>query len=127
MSHAREDGQGTKGAEAASAWETELGAALEAAADNTSYFPSANLIRTRTKAVSGRNDATRKMVQALKGRSREVEFKYRRIVSLCTAVPEGDIDVVIDSLLRAVESEKGELEIGRVRRFLGGVETGPIR
>lgn len=36
----------------------------------------------------GRGEVTRKMVAALKGRSREVEMKYRRVVALCTAVPE---------------------------------------
>lgn len=61
-------------------------------------------------------------VGLLKGRSKEVEVKYRRVVALCTGVPESEVDVVIDGLLRAVESEKGDLEIGRIRRFLGGVD-----
>ena len=90
-------------------------------------LPSANLLRARTKAVGGREEVTRTMVAALKGRSREVEVKYRRVVSLCTAVPEAEVDAVIEGLLRAVESERGELEIGRVRKFLGGVEDGPLR
>jgi regulatory protein SWI6 len=51
-----------------------------------------------------------------------VEIKYRRVVALCTGVPETEVDAVVDGLLKAVESEKDELEIGRVRRFLGGVE-----
>jgi hypothetical protein len=32
------------------------------------------------------------------------------------------VDTLLDTLTRAVESEKGELEMARVRRFLGGVE-----
>ena len=85
------------------------------------------MLKARIKAVVGRDEVTRKMVAALKGRSREVEMKYRRVVALCTAVPEGEVDAVIEGLLRAVESERGELEIGRVRKFLGGVEDGPLR
>jgi hypothetical protein len=42
---------------------------------------------------------------------------------LCTGISEEEVDTVLDSLVRAVESEKGELEVGRVRRFLGGVDT----
>ncbi|SPO01463.1 related to transcription factor [Cephalotrichum gorgonifer] len=136
LSHAREDEQARfdprlKGADAVTAWETELGAALETAdadgGSSAAYLPSANLLRARIKAVVGRDEVTRKMVQAMKGRSREVEVKYRKIVALCTSVPEGQVDSVIEGLLRAVESERGELEIGRVRKFLGGVEDGPLR
>ena len=81
LSHAREDEQARfdprlKGAEAATAWEAELGAALETAADSTSEeearLPAANLLRARVGAVAGRDAVTRKMVAALKGRSREV-------------------------------------------------------
>ncbi|KAK5996923.1 Transcription factor SWI6 [Cladobotryum mycophilum] len=113
-----------------SSWETELAAMLEAAdkASATGTFgsegllPSSVILKARIRALEGRRDATCTMVQSLKSRSREVEIKYRRIVALCTGVPEGDVDAVIDGLVKAVESEKDELEIGRVRRFLGGVE-----
>jgi len=85
-------------------------------------LPSANVLRARIRAIEGRRDFTRKMVQALKLRSRDVEIKYRRVVALCTGVQEADVDAVVDNLLKAVESEREELDIGRVRRFLGGVE-----
>ena len=100
------------------------------AADDTSgggfggegLLPSAAVRRARIRAVEGRRDMTRKMVAALKGRSRDVEVKYRRVVALCTGVQEDEVDAVIDGLLKAVEIEHEELEINRVRRFLGGVE-----
>jgi hypothetical protein len=126
------------------AWETELSAVLEAAASGALahstansngnaneepsnggggvLLPSGAALRARINAVADRCEMTRKMVHALKGRSRDVEIKYRRVVALSTGVPEGEVEVVVDSLLRAVESEKGDLELGRVRRFLGGVE-----
>ncbi|KAI1078011.1 apses-domain-containing protein [Whalleya microplaca] len=116
------------------AWEAELSKALESASSSSSggdpasnantavTLPSAAVLRARIQALKSRTGATRKGVDALKGRSRDVELKYRRVVALCTNVQESEVDVVVDGLLRAVESEKGELEIGRVRRFLGGVD-----
>ncbi|KAF6804573.1 start control protein Cdc10 [Colletotrichum sojae] len=107
-----------------SSWETELSAALEAAGDGEEggLLPSAAVLKARLNAVSARRDVTRKMAAALKDRSKDVEVKYRRIVSMNTGVPEDQVDAVVDGLLRAVESEKDELEVDRVRRFLGGVE-----
>ncbi|OLN81319.1 Start control protein cdc10 [Colletotrichum chlorophyti] len=107
-----------------SSWETELSAALEMAdnGEEASLLPAAAVLRARLNAVSARRDVTRKMAAALKGRSKDVEVKYRRVVSLSTGVPEDQVDAAVDGLLRAVESEKGELEVDRVRRFLGGLE-----
>ncbi|CAM1510839.1 Fc.00g083520.m01.CDS01 [Cosmosporella sp. VM-42] len=136
LSHAREDEQirlmqeqqRTKQPNPSSSWETELSAMLEAAGDSSAsgfaegMLPSAAVLKARIKAIEGRREMTRKMVQALKGRSRDVEVKYRRVVALCTGVQESDVDAVVDGLLKAVESERDELEISRVRRFLGGVE-----
>ncbi|KAI0173141.1 apses-domain-containing protein [Hypoxylon sp. FL1284] len=105
-------------------WELELNRALSSSPDDSSPppLPSAAVLRARIQAVRSRTDTTKKNVGALKGRSKDVEVKYRRVVSLCTGVPESEVDAVIDKLVRAVESEKGDLEVGRVRRFLGGVE-----
>lgn len=138
LAHAREDEQmrlmneqsRSSQPNPSSSWETELGAMLEAAEEQNAsggfgaegMLPSAAVLKARIRAIEARRDVTRKMVQALQGRSRDVEVKYRRVVALCTGVAEGDVDAVIDGLLKAVESEREELEIDRVRRFLGGVE-----
>lgn len=136
LSHAREDEQVRLMQEQAhasqpnpsSSWETELSAMLEAAEGSSGgfggegLFPSAAVLKARIQAVKGRREMTRKMVHALKGRSRDVEVKYRHVVALCTGVQETDVDAVVDGLLKAVESEREELEINRVRKFLGGVD-----
>ncbi|KAL6808906.1 hypothetical protein GGI42DRAFT_340175 [Trichoderma sp. SZMC 28013] len=138
LTHAREDDQfrimneqsNAAQSNPSSSWETELAAMLEAAEEASTsagfasegMLPSATILRARIRAIESRREVTRKMVMALKGRSRDVEVKYRRVVALCTGVPETEVDAVVDGLLKAVESEKDELEIGRVRRFLGGVE-----
>ncbi|KAI1371425.1 apses-domain-containing protein [Hypoxylon crocopeplum] len=107
-----------------SSWETELVAALESGGDgpNVALLPSSAVLRARVQALRNTTDVTRKNVGSLKGRSKDVEVKYRRVVALCTGVLESDVDALVDGLLRAVESEKGELEISRIRRFLGGVD-----
>ncbi|KAG6073361.1 hypothetical protein E4U16_004727 [Claviceps sp. LM84 group G4] len=141
LAHAREDEQlrliheqsQSSQPNPSSSWETELSAMLEAAEESSTatdggssskgILPSAAILRARLRAIEGRRDVTRKMVQALKSRSREVEVKYRRVVALCTGVQESEVDAVVDGLLKAVESEQDELDICRVRRFLGGVEA----
>ncbi|KAI1775868.1 apses-domain-containing protein [Hypoxylon cercidicola] len=104
-------------------WELELNAALASAGDaSPPLLPSATVLRARIQALRSGTNATKMSVGLLKGRSKDVEVKYRRVVALCTGVPENEVDIVIDGLLRAVESEKGDLEMGRIRRFLGGVD-----
>lgn len=90
--------------------------------DQAARLPGPAVLRAWIKASRECCSQTRQAVGALRVRSKERELKYRRLVGLCTRRPEGEIDTLLDTLTRAVESEKGELEIGRVRRFLGGVE-----
>ncbi|KAK1774789.1 hypothetical protein QBC45DRAFT_26045 [Copromyces sp. CBS 386.78] len=115
----------------ANAWEMELESALEIvktqspkALDPASRpsLPSAAVLKARIEALRARSSKTRQAVAALQAQSKEKELKYRRLVSLCTRRPEIEVEALLDTLTRAVESEKPELEIARVRRFLGGVE-----
>ncbi|KKF93288.1 Cell division cycle-related protein res1/sct1 [Ceratocystis platani] len=117
-----------------SSWEAQISSTITQASDSdansaaaAASLPSSTVLKTRIKALTERKEVMRKMVLALKGRSKETEVKYRKVVSLCTGVPVDDVDSVVEGLLRAVESEKAELELGRVRRFLGGVEEGAVR
>ncbi|KAI0875911.1 hypothetical protein GGS24DRAFT_488948 [Hypoxylon argillaceum] len=108
-------------------WETdlqslpELGGGGERKDDGS--IPSATVLRARIQALKNRTELTRTGVASLKSRSKDIEIKYRKVVALCTGTSENEVDTVLDGLVRAVESEKGELEVGRVRRFLGGVDT----
>ncbi|KAI1109094.1 hypothetical protein F5Y14DRAFT_43984 [Nemania sp. NC0429] len=107
-------------------WETdlrslpELGGHGERVDDGS--IPSATVLRARIQALRNRTELTRTGVASLKSRSKDIEIKYRKVVALCTGISENEVDTVLDGLVRAVESEKGELEVGRVRRFLGGVD-----
>ncbi|KAI1128953.1 hypothetical protein F5Y10DRAFT_277045 [Nemania abortiva] len=108
-------------------WETdlqslpELGSQGERRDDGS--IPSATVLRARIQALKNRTELTRTGVASLKSRSKDIEIKYRKVVALCTGISEDEVDTVLDGLVRAVESERGELEVGRVRRFLGGVDT----
>ncbi|KAI1813216.1 hypothetical protein GGS20DRAFT_577754 [Poronia punctata] len=108
-------------------WETQLQSlpALDGEGGHVDdgSIPSATVLRARIQALRNRTDLTRTGVASLKSRSKEIEIKYRKVVALCTGISEEEVDLVLDSLVRAVESEKGELEVARVRRFLGGVDT----
>jgi hypothetical protein len=86
-------------------------------------IPSATVLRARIQALRNRTELTRTGVASLKSRSKDIEIKYRKVVALCTGISEEEVDMILDGLVRAVESEKSELEVGRVRRFLGGVDT----
>ncbi|KAK3389766.1 hypothetical protein B0H63DRAFT_388727 [Podospora didyma] len=116
--------------ERANAWEMELESTMKVAngeipADSQNGLPSLPntvILRARINALRNRSSQTRQAVAGLKARSKERELKYRRLVSLCTRRPEQEVDVLLDTLTRAVESEKDGLELARVRRFLGGVE-----
>jgi regulatory protein SWI6 len=92
------------------------------AEEHISRLPSAAVLRARVNALRNRSVQTQRAVEALRARSKDKELKYRRLVALCTRRPETEVDTLLDTLTRAVESEKGELEMARVRRFLGGVE-----
>ncbi|SPQ24079.1 0dea88c1-b31a-41c0-b12e-963d03b3ca6f [Thermothielavioides terrestris] len=85
-------------------------------------LPSSAVLRARIRALRERSGETHRAVDALRAQSKDRELKYRRLVALCTRRPEAEVDSLLDTLTRAVESEKGELEIARIRRFLGGVE-----
>lgn len=112
------------------AWELDLEATIRAAESNpesrpslAENLPSAAVLRARFNALRSRTDETRRFVAELKEKSTERELKYRRLVSLCTRRPEAEVDALLDTLTRAVESEIGDVDITRIRRFLGGVEA----
>lgn len=119
----------------AATWEDELDTAVSSADSSQSQpppppakaggvpaLPDANILRARLKATADVLTAMQGKVSGLRGSSRDTEYKYRRLVALAASCPEDQVDELLEGLVRAVQSEKGELEIGRVRKFLGGVD-----
>lgn len=90
-----------------------------------SSLPSLPELRTRLNAYMSNNQQLGSQAAELKDRSGELEALYRKVVSLCTNVPEDKVEENLASLVAAVESERGGLgreEVGRVREFLMKVD-----
>ncbi len=107
-----------------SSWEAEADAIVAAATTGSESpaSPSVAALTARIRAVRSRAEEMRKAEAALRARSHEAELKLQRLVALATKSSEAEVDGHLEGLVRAVESEKGELDIGRIRRFLSGVE-----
>lgn len=87
-------------------------------------LPDVSLLQARIMAYQKHNAGLMVHTTQLKSRSVELEKKLRRVVTLCTDVPEEKLESMIGSLVTAVESEKAEdVEVGRVREFLRKVES----
>ncbi|EMC96341.1 hypothetical protein BAUCODRAFT_471495 [Baudoinia panamericana UAMH 10762] len=87
--------------------------------------PSPKSLRATLNAYVARNEQLRKQADELKSRSSELEGMYRKVVSLCTNVPEDKVEESLPALVAAVESERGafgEQEAGRLRDFLRRVD-----
>lgn len=108
-----------------------------------SALPELPILRARLAAYNENNTRLRRRSQQLKGRSRELEAMYKKVVGMCTNVPEEKVDEMLSQLLQAVESENlgakngvngvigtpaaalaqsQETEMKRVRQFLHKVE-----
>ncbi|EKD21645.1 uncharacterized protein L3040_004869 [Drepanopeziza brunnea f. sp. 'multigermtubi'] len=85
-------------------------------------LPPVHVLRARVRAYEAVNQDLETSVRDLQSKSSELASKYRQIISLCTRTPEARVDSVIDSLLRAIESEPSDVESTRIREFLSRVE-----
>jgi hypothetical protein len=85
-------------------------------------LPPTHVLRARVNAYTANNDALAEDVRSLKAKSSELALKYRKIISLCTGVAIDDVDKQINNLLRSLESEPEDLELGRIREFLQRVD-----
>lgn len=85
-------------------------------------LPPTAVLKARLNAYATNNQGLEDEVKAMKAKSSEVEAKYRKIISLCTKYDESKVDQVIDNLLRAIDSESADVELGRVTEFLRKVE-----
>jgi DNA repair exonuclease SbcCD ATPase subunit len=90
-------------------------------------LPPPNILRAHLNACNKNISSLQDHAKHLHSRSTEIEEMYRKVVSLCTGVPEDKVEESLPSLVAAVESETqnvGEQDVGRVRDFLRKVEGG---
>lgn len=115
-------------------------------ADQTTYLdslPSASTLRAHLDAYKIQTTSLNRTHAQLEKRSTHFEQQYRKIVALCTGVPEGSVEANLDELVAAVESEgfgeiapgatnaaagraqqaRRDVDMGKVRDFLRRVEA----
>lgn len=87
-----------------------------------SQIPLKSLLRARIRAYKVNEQRLEEFSQELKSRSIDLEQKFRRVVSMCTDVPESRVDGLLEGLVQAVESDPGEVDLSRVAGFLRKVD-----
>ncbi|KAF8439228.1 hypothetical protein BGX38DRAFT_1251125 [Terfezia claveryi] len=85
-------------------------------------LPQTSILRTRVEAYQKNSEGLKRTAGALHDRSADLEQRFRRVVALCTGVPENEVDGVLHSLLEAVESDPTEVDTGRLSSFLRKVD-----
>lgn len=98
------------------------------AIDHTHMTPlltslSSTVLRHRLDVYTQSNASLLQRSRKLKEKDGQLEIMYRKVVSLCTKVPEERVDECINQLLAALDSDPLEgMEVGRVKEFLRKVE-----
>lgn len=87
-------------------------------------LPPKQILLARINAYRRNEENLKSMAQQLRGRSAELERKYRRIVAQCAAIEEENVDDLLEGLVQAVESDPGEVDLSRVAGFLRKVDDG---
>jgi regulatory protein SWI6 len=85
-------------------------------------LPPTIILRARLEAYAKNNATLSSRIKQLKERDGDLEMQYRKVVALCTGVDESKIEVMLPSLMAAIESERADHDIARVRDFLRKVE-----
>lgn len=94
-----------------------------AQSDYLDSLPPPRVILARVIAYGKNNAILESQAKSLQSRSSELEGQLRRVVAICTGVSVEKVDGMVEGLVAAVESERGEdVEVGRVREFLRRVK-----
>ncbi|KAL8946250.1 MAG: hypothetical protein Q9222_007325, partial [Ikaeria aurantiellina] len=82
-------------------------------------LPPTEILEARTEAYRVNNERLEAQVSSLKGQSLELEGQLKKVVSICTGIPEDRAEELLPGLLTAVETEPGEnLDAERVGELL---------
>ena len=89
---------------------------------NVNELPPVAVLQARVRAYKANESKLKQVIDELNENSKALENKFRRVVALCTGVPEDKIDTILDGLVQAVESDPDEVDMGRVVGFLKKVD-----
>lgn len=87
-------------------------------------LPSHATLKARVLAYRENERRLLAFTDDLRGRSAELEQKFRRIVAQCASIKEDQVDSLLEGLVQAVESDPGEVDLSRVAGFLRKVDDG---
>ncbi|KAK9334021.1 hypothetical protein V1520DRAFT_724 [Lipomyces starkeyi] len=84
--------------------------------------PPIPVLRARIAAYKRNAAQLSVLAQVLRGRSSDLEDKFRGVVAMCTGVPKADVDSLLEGLVQAVQSDPAEVDMSRVAGFLRNVD-----
>lgn len=87
-------------------------------------LPPVSALKSRVGVYVSNNANLEESIRAMRNKSKEVEGKYKRIISLCTGMEEARVEGALDGLIKAVDSEGKDVEVGRINDFLRRVDGG---
>ncbi len=85
-------------------------------------LPPIAILKARINAYKENQESFKSLASELKNKSRDLENKFRRVVSLCTGVTDDGVDGLLEGLVQAVESDREQVNINRVSTFLRKVD-----
>lgn len=86
------------------------------------HLPTQAILKARIIAYKDNEEKLQNLCAQLKGRSSELEDKFRKVVALCTGVEETRVDSLLDNLVQAVQSDPTDIDLGRIKGFLRHIQ-----
>jgi hypothetical protein len=84
-------------------------------------LPPASVLEARVKAYQRNNAALKNHVDGLLYQNREMEDKIKLVVSKCAGVRSENLDMLLEPLLQAVDSDGSQLDQNELMAFLNRI------
>ena len=84
-------------------------------------LPPSSILRARVTAYKKNNGALKQHVESLLYQNKLTEDKIKVVVSRCAGVPLENLDMLLEALLQAVDSDGPQLDQGELTAFLNRI------
>ena len=91
------------------------------AEDGTTLLPPVSILRARILAYKKNNSALKNRADALVYQNSLTEEKIKLVVSKCAGVPLENLDLLLEALLQAVDSDGPQLDQNELMAFLNRI------
>lgn len=86
---------------------------------DTTEIPHPRVLKARIKAYTRNESHLESTLQTIKNKQRNLESKFRKVLSLCLKIDEEKVDSMLDGLLQAISNEDPEdIDTEEVNNFL---------